>query len=86
MEAIFILLLFLPAVLALGTAIYSMIRYLLDTRNDSLKTIAIISIFGIFSPFVPKLLTPRAKLHFKRFVTSALFFVLYCGLLIAIVR
>lgn len=71
------LLIFAPAILALGYAVYSMVKFILSRRNVSLKNELIVGALGIFSVFFPKLMTSESKRYFTHFLLAAGFFCLY---------
>lgn len=78
------IMLFAPALTALGYAIYAMVKFIHSRREASLKNELILGALGIFAVFAPKLMKPESRRYFTHFLLAASFFCLYSVVLMFI--
>lgn len=83
--SIAVVLVCLPAVLALACACYFMCRWWLSRRGASVKSNLIVGALGPFAALAPRAMSEESAALFRKFLVSAIAFVGYgCILAVAV--
>lgn len=77
MTALVVLLICMPAVIALISACFFMWRWFISRREASVKSTLLVGALGPFALFAPKAMTTESASHFRNFLRSAAVFIAY---------
>lgn len=76
--------LFLPAVLALVTGFYWMVRWVMSRRGASNASHLLVGILGPLATLFPRAMSAESARYLRRSMWALAFFLVYCALLMLI--
>lgn len=86
MEVAAALLIFSPAVISILYALYSVVRWMMSRRHESVANHLLVGLMGPLALLAPRLMGDKSRYYFTRFLLAFCFFIAYCGFLMVLFK